>query len=735
MGADGSPALGRGLDHGDVPQAGERHLQGARDGRGRQGQDVHLQLHLAQELLLLDAEALLLVHDQQAEVLRPDVAREQAVGADQDVHLPLRVALEDLPNLSGLPQPRDHLHVEGRVGEPLAERAEVLLGEDRGGHEHHHLLAVGRGLVRGSQRHLRLAVADVAADQAVHRPRLLHPGLDRVDRLHLVGRLAIWEGGLEGELELAVRSEGVAAPHLALGVEIEELARHRLRGAARPGLHVLPALPAERAELGLAAVGAEVPADPGELIRWREDPVAIAVLELQVVAGHPGEGLGVEAREARDAVVLVDDVVADAQLHGRRELGSCRHRGRRPPAVNQRPLRDDGELQFGSEKALPNASLGEGDARPLRHLVAQEGRVDAVQVVSGPLRLAPALEADHRSVFRADQLLELGLCLRERAGGELRAPRPERVLLAGVGAEGEVRPLSQWPGHVHVELAGLVLVDRRAHVLPVVVERARNLLRRGDRDQGIVRNEIEGRQEAARIDVLAVLGGELGRRRELDPVRVAERALGEDREPPQRLDLVAEQLDPHGALLGRRIDVEDVAADRELAALLDLVRPLVAGVRQQLGHVFQIDRLALMEDEAVGPELGIGNGLRQGDRARDDHRGPRSGRQSIESSDSETGQMGRWLHVRVVGGPARRVEVNRAGRQKGMKIRGEVASRPVVRGDDQDRTIAGSPRGLDQSGEEVGTEGRRDVGLDCALPRRQGIAKRPETGVICGDVE
>ena len=48
-----------------------------------------LSLQLAQQLLLLDAEALLLVHDQQAEVLRAHVAREQPVGADQDVDLAL----------------------------------------------------------------------------------------------------------------------------------------------------------------------------------------------------------------------------------------------------------------------------------------------------------------------------------------------------------------------------------------------------------------------------------------------------------------------------------------------------------------------------------------------------------------------------------------------------------------------------------------------------------------------
>ena len=45
------------------------------------------QLQLPQQLLLLDAEALLLVDDQQPEVLGAHVAREQAVRADQDVDL------------------------------------------------------------------------------------------------------------------------------------------------------------------------------------------------------------------------------------------------------------------------------------------------------------------------------------------------------------------------------------------------------------------------------------------------------------------------------------------------------------------------------------------------------------------------------------------------------------------------------------------------------------------------
>ena len=87
VGLDRAAALGGRLDHRDVAQPGQRHLQRARDRRGGQREHVDPQLELAQQLLLLDAEALLLVHDQQAELLRAHVARQQAVRADQDVDL------------------------------------------------------------------------------------------------------------------------------------------------------------------------------------------------------------------------------------------------------------------------------------------------------------------------------------------------------------------------------------------------------------------------------------------------------------------------------------------------------------------------------------------------------------------------------------------------------------------------------------------------------------------------
>ena len=68
----------------------ERHVQRARDRRRGEREHVDLEPQLAQQLLLRDAEALLLVDDHEAEVLRDHVAREHAVRADQDVDLARR---------------------------------------------------------------------------------------------------------------------------------------------------------------------------------------------------------------------------------------------------------------------------------------------------------------------------------------------------------------------------------------------------------------------------------------------------------------------------------------------------------------------------------------------------------------------------------------------------------------------------------------------------------------------
>ncbi len=175
--------------------------------------------------------------------------------------------------------------------------------------------------------------------------------------------------------------------------------------------------------------------------------------------------------------------------------------------------------------------------------------------------------------------------------------------------------------------------------MPVVGEPGAKLLGGRDHHRRLVRNQVEERAEPvdgqdlgdvgafgrvlARSDLgqLAVLGAELGGGRDLDLFGLAQRALGEGREPAQRLDLVAEQLDPHRPLLGRGVDVEDASAHRELAALEDLLLALVAQLDQALERLLEVDLLADAQREPVWAKLRVGHPLHERHGARHDHGG------------------------------------------------------------------------------------------------------------------
>ena len=236
------------------------------------------------------------------------------MGADQDVDLALREARHRLTLLGRRAEARDVLDRDRVVLQPLGERPVVLLGEDRRRHQQHHLLAVLDGLERRPQRDLGLAVADVAADQAVHRPRRLHVGLDELDRVALVGRLGERERVLELALPVGVGRERVALAALALGVQVQQLAGQLLRRPPRPRLDRVPARAAELGQRRVRAAGADEAADLRELVDGHEHAVGARVLEIQVVARDLRDRLGVEAGEPGDPVVLVDDDVAGAQV-------------------------------------------------------------------------------------------------------------------------------------------------------------------------------------------------------------------------------------------------------------------------------------------------------------------------------------------------------------------------------------------------------------------------------------
>ena len=143
---------------------------------------MHLTAQRLQLLLVGDTEMLLLVHHQQPEVLELDAAAEQRMSANDDIDAALGHAGFRRRKLRMRHQARGLCHVDRETAKAVRKGLEVLARQQRGRHDDRALLAADGGDEGRTQRHFSLAEADVAADEAIHRPpraEILDGGVDR----------------------------------------------------------------------------------------------------------------------------------------------------------------------------------------------------------------------------------------------------------------------------------------------------------------------------------------------------------------------------------------------------------------------------------------------------------------------------------------------------------------------------------------------------------------------------
>jgi hypothetical protein len=210
-----------------------------------------------------------------------------------------------------------------------------------------------------------------------------------------------------------------------------------------------------------------------------------------------------------------------------------------------------------------------------------------------------------------------------------------------------------------------------------------------------------------------------------DVVEVAQRALGEDGEGGQALQAVAEELGPHRLAAGRGEDVDEAAAHRELAPLLDGVGALVAGVRQLAGERVERPLLADAQLDRGGPGGRRRQPLHEGvGRDRDEA----AGGQRVQGPGPLSGEVRGRVEPGAVRGSPRRHERHRlAGQIDGRRL-GQRASSVVVA--DQHRQAARLEAGArrPQGGDQRGQERLRGPGAGGA---RGGAAReRREVGVL-----
>jgi hypothetical protein len=154
-----------------------------------------------------DAEAVLLVHDDEAELVELDVFLEEGVGADDDVGEAGGELRFDELFAFGPDAADEAVGADAEGLQELLEDVVVLLGEDLGGDEEGDLVAAADGGVDGGGGDDGFAGADVSLEEAVHGSGEVHIRVDLGEGPVLGGG----EGEGEGAAELGevVGFEGV----------------------------------------------------------------------------------------------------------------------------------------------------------------------------------------------------------------------------------------------------------------------------------------------------------------------------------------------------------------------------------------------------------------------------------------------------------------------------------------------------------------------------------------------
>ena len=314
-----------------------------------------------------DAEALLLINDQQAQVMELHALLQQLVGPDEQIDAaPLGRVQNPLLLLGGGIAGED-LDFDGEVPEPAAGGGIVLLRQHRGGHQNGGLLAVQHALHHRPEGHLRLAVAHVAAQQAVHGPGLFHVLLDLPDGPELIVRLRIGEGLLKFQLPGRVRRKGKAGTALPLGIQGCQPLGQVLGGLFGPGFLLGPLGTAQLVELLALLVLTAANIFGHQIQRRSRDVQAVSagVVDLHVVFFHPVHRHPLDSGKPAHAMVGMHHQIAGREVRIGLELlpvglffplGLTTHRGRQLSLRQHRQLQNR-PLAPGGEGSHTDADL------------------------------------------------------------------------------------------------------------------------------------------------------------------------------------------------------------------------------------------------------------------------------------------------------------------------------------------------------------------------------------------
>ena len=159
-------------DLGEALDLAERHIERARDRGGGHAQQMHIDTHLFERLLLLHTELMLLVDHHQRKVF--ELRFKQRMGTYHHIDTAVRQTCKHVTFLFGSGEAVELGDRDPLIIETLFEAFVVLGTQQCRGCDHHRLIAVLDSYKHTVHRYFGLPKAHIGTQKPVHHPAALH---------------------------------------------------------------------------------------------------------------------------------------------------------------------------------------------------------------------------------------------------------------------------------------------------------------------------------------------------------------------------------------------------------------------------------------------------------------------------------------------------------------------------------------------------------------------------------
>src|SRR5262245_32677221 len=237
---------------------------------GRRGhrRDIDLFLDLLESLFVRDTEPLLFINDHQAEIVKLDVLRKQPVSPDNDIDLAGLEIGYDFLLFFRIDESAQHDDRDWKCRKPLFERFEMLIAKNGGWRQYRNLFPVPYRLESRAHRYFGLAIANIAADQPVHRHWRLYIPFNVDYGRKLVRCLLVLKCFFKFFLPFRVWGKRITVGHFAFRVKFQKLLGHVADRALSARLSSDPSRPAELVQLRLRALGRRIFLNQVQTLKW-----------------------------------------------------------------------------------------------------------------------------------------------------------------------------------------------------------------------------------------------------------------------------------------------------------------------------------------------------------------------------------------------------------------------------------------------------------------------------------